>query len=97
MKTVKWVDVKPESFQAKLDDDEKQLRVPSDTNAALRPTKRKLVDTEQEPSFNVISGTASEIELFVSVAADYAKYELSTNKVFFKDTLMFQTRMYRYG
>lgn len=96
MKTVKWVDVQSEPNQVKNEDDDKQVKTMNDTAAVARPAKRKVVDTEQEPSYNLIPGTAAEIELLFSAVSDYAKYELNTNKVFFKDTLMFQTRMYRY-
>ena len=98
MKTVKWVDwvdAKLDSMQPKAEEAEKQVKVASESIAAPRPAKRKVVDTEPEPSYNSITGTASEIELIFSAVADYAKYELNTSKVFFKDTLMFQTRMFR--
>ena len=96
MKTVRWVDVQSELNQTKTDDGEKQIKIAVDSASTSRPAKRKIVDTEPEPSYNAITGTATEIELLVSAVADYAKYELNTNSVFFKDTLMFQSRMFRY-
>ena len=94
MKTVKWIDAQPELSQAKTDDDEKLIK--SDAVFSPRPTKRKVVETEPEPSYHSMQGTATEIDLFISAVSDYAKYQLSTNNVFFKDTLMFQSRMFRY-
>ena len=95
MKTVRWVDAQTESNQPKTDDDEKLTRTATDPVVTPRPAKRKVVDTEPEPSFNALPGTATEIGIMVSALADYAKYELSTNNIFFKDTLMFQSRMFR--
>lgn len=96
MRTVKWIDVKPEILQTKTEDAEKQTVPAPEIQSTPRPTKRKVVETEVEPAYTAITGANSEVELLFSAIADYAKYELNTNKVFFKDTLMFQTIMYRY-
>ena len=96
MRTVKWIDVKPDVSQTRTEDPEKQTVPAPEIQSTPRPTKRKVIETEAEPAYTAITGANSEVELLFSAIADYAKYELTTNKVFFKDTLMYQTIMYRY-
>eukprot|EP00794_Sanderia_malayensis_P018879 gene18879-20779_t len=96
MKIVKWIDVKADQTMVRNEDEEKQAKMQADVPSAHRPTKRKVIETEAEPPYTQVPETASEIELLFSGRADYAKYSLSTNKVFFKETLMFQTRMYSF-
>ncbi len=90
MKVVKWIDVAPDS---RSNEDDKRLT--AEQPPSSRPTKRKVVETEPEPPHTVVPGSASELELLFTAKADYAKYQMNVNKIFFKDTLMFQTRMYR--
>nr|XP_006823299.1 PREDICTED: hydrocephalus-inducing protein homolog [Saccoglossus kowalevskii] len=61
-----------------------------------RPAKRKVVETEPEPEFTAVEDTARDIDLIVSANADYSKYKCKTDSVHFKDTLMFQTRVYQF-
>ena len=96
MKTVKWVDVKIDGGDQKTDDENKQVKMAVDSVAPPRPAKHKVIETEPEPPFTLITGTTSEIQLVLNAVADYAKYELNMSKIFFKDTLMFQTRLYRW-
>ena len=95
MKIVRWIDVMPDSALPRSEDGERQTRPIADVAPTHRPTKRKVTETEPEPPHTVIPGTASELELLFSAKADYAKCQVSVNKVHFKDTLVFQTRMYR--
>lgn len=58
--------------------------------------KKKAVLVETEPSHTVLSGSSIALDLVVSSNCNYAKYTCATDRVYFKDTFMFQTRLYRF-
>lgn len=93
MKTVKWVDV-----NGRLATREEGLssgqKVASDLGRE-RATKKRIYETEPEPAHTVIEDSARTLSLAVSAKVDYATCECSVNLIHFKDTLMFQTRIYR--
>lgn len=59
-----------------------------------RGAKKKVVETEPEPTFTDFPDSSRNIELLVSANADFCKYGCKTESVHFKDTLMFQTRVF---
>ena len=59
--------------------------------------KRKVVTVETEPSHTAIAGSSINVDLFVSVNCNYAKVKCSTDRIYFKDTFMLETRLYRYS
>ncbi|XP_033625714.1 hydrocephalus-inducing protein homolog [Asterias rubens] len=59
-----------------------------------KPAKKKVVETELEPTNTPLEDTTRDVELRVSANADYAKYKCKTDVIHFKDTLMFQTRQF---
>ena len=56
--------------------------------------KKKVVETEPEPTFKEVEETARTVDLLVSVNADNSKYKCKVDNINFRDTLMFQTRIY---
>ena len=54
----------------------------------------QVIETEPEPEHTVVEDTTRQLELLVSAKVDYASYECSTSTITFKDTLMFQSRIY---
>nr|CAD7199703.1 unnamed protein product [Timema douglasi] len=56
----------------------------------LQEYRLKVVDMEDEPDHEIISGTVRSFSLLVSAVADYTKCSYSTYHIHFKDTLMFQ-------
>uniref|UniRef100_H2YKD6 Uncharacterized protein n=1 Tax=Ciona savignyi TaxID=51511 RepID=H2YKD6_CIOSA len=80
MRTVKWVDV------ASIDP--KKL--------GARPAKKKIVETEKEPEHLVSEESARCLELFAWAKTDHAKFECETTSINFKDTLMFQARVFEF-
>lgn len=54
-----------------------------------------MVETDPEPVHTVVEDTARELELWVSAIVDYAQYKLNVKTVHFKDTMLFQTRVFR--
>ena len=83
MRTVKWVDVTPEEDPS------------TGTRKALRPAKKKVIEVESEPPFTPLENSTMDVELLLSAVCDYAKFRCKTENVLFKDTLMFQSRVYR--
>ncbi len=61
---------------------------------AKQIVKRKVVEVEPEPRYTKSDETVLPLELYVSVNCDYSKYRCKTNAIRFKDTLMFQTRVF---
>ena len=59
-----------------------------------RGAKKKVIETEPEPTFTDFPDTSRNVELLVSANADFCKFGCKTESVFFKDTLMFQTRVF---
>lgn len=58
--------------------------------------KKKVVTIEQEPAFTSIAGSSLDLDLFVSTNCNYAKLKCSTNRIYFKETFMLDTRYYRF-
>ena len=83
MRTVKWVDVAPEEEPF------------STARKAPRPAKKKITEVEAEPPFTALENSTKDVELLLSAVCDYAKYRCKVESVHFKDTLMFQSRVYR--
>lgn len=61
-----------------------------------RPAKRKVVEIEPEPHHTEIADSSRTVELLITGNSDYSKLKCKTESVKFKDTLMFQTRLYEY-
>jgi hypothetical protein len=59
-----------------------------------------VVETETEPPHTEVPGAGGAesegrvLELLVSATADFCKYKCSIDTVNFRDTLMFQTRVF---
>ncbi|KAK3085440.1 hypothetical protein FSP39_003318 [Pinctada imbricata] len=89
IRTVKWIDI-PTSPQPSSDGTNK-------APLSSRPAKKKVIETEPEPNHTEQSESQRNMELLVTASADYCKYECKTEAVHFKDTLMFQSRMYEFS
>jgi len=60
------------------------------------PTKKKVIETEPEPAHTEQRESARNVSLLVSANGNYCKYLLKHDHLLFRDTLMFQTRIYQY-
>ncbi|XP_076808093.1 hydrocephalus-inducing protein homolog isoform X2 [Clavelina lepadiformis] len=80
MRTVKWVNVSSAD----------------PTKAGSRPAKKKVVETEPEPGYTVAEESARQLELFLSANVGFAKFKSTTSSISFKDTLMFQSRVFEF-
>jgi len=63
---------------------------------AAMPTKKKVIETEPEPAHREQPESACSVLLLVSANANHCKYLLKHDRLLFRDTLMFQTRIYQY-
>ncbi|XP_078720178.1 hydrocephalus-inducing protein homolog isoform X2 [Lampetra fluviatilis] len=57
--------------------------------------KTKVVETEREPPHTLLDSVPQELSLAVSAVADLCRPRCKTEPVHFRDTLMFQTRIYQ--
>lgn len=58
----------------------------------VRPTKKKVIETEVEPPFTDIPLSGEMLDLLYSAVVDYSYFQLAEEKLQFQDTLMFQSR-----
>ncbi|RXM33054.1 Hydrocephalus-inducing protein [Acipenser ruthenus] len=59
-------------------------------------TETPVIETDPEPAHTVLENTARELPLQVSAVADYAQIECKAETIRFKDTLLFQTRVFEF-
>uniref|UniRef100_W5LN16 HYDIN axonemal central pair apparatus protein n=1 Tax=Astyanax mexicanus TaxID=7994 RepID=W5LN16_ASTMX len=59
-----------------------------------QPAKKKVVETDPEPDHTVVDNCSRELELTVSAVCDYAKFECQAKPIHFKDTTLYQTRVF---
>ncbi|XP_067276661.1 hydrocephalus-inducing protein homolog isoform X2 [Pseudorasbora parva] len=60
-----------------------------------QPNKRKVVATDPEPPHSVVENSSREMELMVSATCDFFKYQCDTGPIRFKDTMLYQTRVFK--
>ncbi|XP_044126636.1 hydrocephalus-inducing protein homolog [Bufo gargarizans] len=69
--------------------------VDSGKGAAGPHPKKKVVETDPEPAHIALDEEAREVELLITATVDYARYTAKCEKVHFRDTLLYQTRVYK--
>lgn len=62
----------------------------------IGPLKKKVVETEREPVHQVIEETHTDLELSITAIADFCKYECPITEIKFRETMMYQTRAYKF-
>uniref|UniRef100_A0A7M4E0K8 HYDIN axonemal central pair apparatus protein n=1 Tax=Crocodylus porosus TaxID=8502 RepID=A0A7M4E0K8_CROPO len=60
------------------------------------PTKKKVIETDPEPVHTIVEDSSLELDLRLSAVVDYTQFKLETKEVQFKETLLFQTRMFKF-
>ncbi|KAM9301954.1 hydrocephalus-inducing protein homolog [Gastrophryne carolinensis] len=82
MRTVKWLEDGP---------------------GGQRPTKKKVIETDPEPLHTLLDDGTRQVELLVSAVVDYAhavvdyaQYKADSDDIHFRDTLLYQARVYRF-
>lgn len=56
--------------------------------------KKKVVEIEPEPKHVKLDENVLPLELLINANCDFCRYRCRVNSIRFKDTLMFQTRVY---
>ena len=56
--------------------------------------RKKVIEVEQEPRHIKTDEVVQPMDLFMSINCDYCRFRCKTNVIRFKDTLMFQTRVF---
>lgn len=105
MKSVHWVKLPSSSTATANSTREEATCTPTSMSASCSsgpsrqiptPAKKKVVETEKEPLHDVMEDSSRDIILSVHGVIDYVKYECPVKSVAFKDTLMYQTRVYTF-
>ncbi|XP_064239335.1 hydrocephalus-inducing protein homolog [Aotus nancymaae] len=73
----------------------KWVDVPRNMPGTL-PTKRKVIETDPEPAHSVVEENYPELQLQISANVDFASYHCQTRDVCFKETLVYQTRVFEF-
>ncbi|XP_036605974.1 hydrocephalus-inducing protein homolog [Trichosurus vulpecula] len=60
------------------------------------PAKKKVIDTDPEPVHTVLEENYQELQLYVSAVVDYSSFRSQVKEVNFKETLVFQTRVFEF-
>lgn len=55
----------------------------------------EVIETDPEPAHAVLEKSSREVELRLSAVVDYAEFKLDVDAIQFKETLLFQTRIFR--
>ncbi|XP_073911808.1 hydrocephalus-inducing protein homolog [Castor canadensis] len=64
------------------------------TTPGTLTTKRKVTETDPEPAHSVLEENYQDLRLQISANVDYASYQCQTRDVCFKETLVYQTRVF---
>lgn len=54
-----------------------------------------MIETDPEPAHMVLDEKAREVELLITATVDYVRYMAKCEPVHFRDTLLYQTRVYK--
>ncbi|XP_042303381.1 LOW QUALITY PROTEIN: hydrocephalus-inducing protein homolog [Sceloporus undulatus] len=66
----------------------------SKSTTSTRPGKKKVIEKDPEPAHLTLEEGGRELELHASATVDYAQYKMEVDSVHFRDTLLFQTRVF---
>ncbi|KAI4571668.1 hypothetical protein MJG53_013774 [Ovis ammon polii x Ovis aries] len=73
----------------------KWVDVPRNTPGTFT-TKRKVIETDPEPAYSVLEENYRELQLQISAHVNFASYKCQTTNVHFKETLIYQTRVFEF-
>lgn len=100
MKSVQWVSAVP-AMQAAGLENASTNSIPATSSTASKlphnaPLKKKVVETDKEPPHRVLDDSYRDLELSVTGVADFCKYECAVRDIKFKETLIYQNRVYTF-
>ncbi|XP_078688637.1 hydrocephalus-inducing protein-like [Branchiostoma floridae x Branchiostoma belcheri] len=95
LRVIKWVD--SDTIQVPQEADKKTTKdQPPPGSSTSRTSRKKVTETAEEPGHTVVENSTRDLELQVSATCDFAKLRWKTESIGFKDTLMFQSRIYEF-
>lgn len=59
-------------------------------------TKRKVIETDPEPAHSVLEENYRELQLQISANVNFASYQCHVSDIHFKETLVYQTRVFEF-
>ena len=97
MKSVRWVNIPPpQTSSSESSGTSSAVHQSTLTKPALAPAKKKIIETDPEPACSIVDDSHRDLELLISAVADFAKYECPVEDIQFKDTLMYQSKVYSF-
>ncbi len=96
MKSVRWVNAAPPRPPSLDGSGTSSMLKQSVTACVATPAKKKVIETDPEPPHSVLDDSHRELEVLVSAVADFTKYACHVKEVRFKDTLMYQSKAFRF-
>ncbi|XP_041964608.1 hydrocephalus-inducing protein homolog isoform X2 [Alosa sapidissima] len=66
-----------------------------DTSKPAATQTKKVIEIDPEPSNSVVENSSRELKLLLSAVCDYAKFTCDAEPIHFKDTMLYQTRVYK--
>jgi hydrocephalus-inducing protein len=92
---IKWVtDANPSDSANRATSPNNTANSVNSQTRSAQVTRKKIAEIEPEPKCMRSEDSVQPLELYVTANCDYAKYKSSANVVRFKETLMFQTRVF---
>ncbi|XP_021112384.1 hydrocephalus-inducing protein homolog isoform X3 [Heterocephalus glaber] len=73
----------------------KWVDVPRNTPGTIT-TKRKVIETDPEPVHSILEENYRELRIQISANVDFASYQCQKSDVCFKETLVYQTRVFEF-
>ncbi|XP_073420426.1 hydrocephalus-inducing protein homolog [Dendrobates tinctorius] len=58
--------------------------------------KKKVIETDPEPAHRLLDAEPRDVELLISATVDYAQVTAKCEHVHFRDTFLYQTRVYKF-
>jgi hydrocephalus-inducing protein len=84
-----------QSLDTEWDEKSKSIRWLLNESKSISP--RKIVEQYPEPLFETLVSNIVDHILLINASADYSTYECETSHIKFKNTLMYQTRIFRFN
>jgi hypothetical protein len=86
MRSIKWIDSVPSTAES----------INPDTQRTNRPARKKVIESDIEPTHQRIEEQTRLLDIYISAIADYCRYKCSDFEIRYIDTAMLQTRVHEY-
>ena len=97
MKSVRWVNIVPPQPLSVDSSGTSSVLKQSISGRVPTPAKRKVIETDPEPAHSVVDESHRDLEVLISAVADFAKFMCPVKEIRFKDTLMYQSKVFSFS